>query len=59
MTMAATKKAAPRVVWGILHEDGFLDSTYATRAEAKRSQPKGKVTRIVGPYVLAERARER
>lgn len=56
--MAAKKKTRrpPRTVWLVVNEDGFLLDVELTRKRALAG-PEG--SRPVGPYVLAERVREK
>jgi hypothetical protein len=62
--MAAKKKTTaakrpPRQVWLVVGRDGRpLDLNYARRRDAEHWERAGDY-RVVGPYVLAERARER
>lgn len=60
--MAAKKKATktkrpPRVLWLVHPPDGEEGFTVSTKASAERNA--SPADRVVGPYVLAERVRER
>jgi hypothetical protein len=60
--MATKKKATkarrpPRVLWLVHPSDGEEGFTVGTKAAAERNA--ASTDRIVGPYVLAERVRER
>lgn len=52
-----TTKRPPRVLWLVLPRDDDEGFTVGTKAAAEKNA--SSTDRVVGPYVLAERVRER
>lgn len=55
--MAEKTKRPPRQVWLTIDEKGLPTGGHTTRKQARKDARK--TERVAGPYVLAERVRER